>query len=170
MRCWVVGGWGVDALLGRQTRPHKDFDVLTLLRDLPTLTSLLERHEFKRTLVWEENRWLDGQATAFVAEDGAGRQLDVHVMATPNTPAWDAEWSYGPDALEGRGVIAGTPVDCATAAVQILWHQGYDLPPAHAEDLRLLLDLHKGPQTPGPHARSRTTRGTRDHAAGRAVS
>lgn len=28
--CWVVGGWGVDALLGRQSRPHKDLDVLVL--------------------------------------------------------------------------------------------------------------------------------------------
>ncbi len=37
MQCWVVGGWGVDALLGRQTRTHKDSDVLTLLRDLSTL-------------------------------------------------------------------------------------------------------------------------------------
>ena len=23
---WVDGGWGVDALLGEQTRPHKDLD------------------------------------------------------------------------------------------------------------------------------------------------
>ena len=25
---WVMGGWGVDALLGRATRPHHDLDVL----------------------------------------------------------------------------------------------------------------------------------------------
>ena len=74
MRCWVVGGWGVDALLGRQTRPHKDMDVLTLLSDLPTLTEILVEHGFVRTLVWEENRWLGDQATAFVAEDSGGRQ------------------------------------------------------------------------------------------------
>ena len=24
---WVGGGWGVDALVGRQTRPHNDIDV-----------------------------------------------------------------------------------------------------------------------------------------------
>ena len=28
IRFWVVGGWGIDALLGRVTRPHKDLDVL----------------------------------------------------------------------------------------------------------------------------------------------
>ncbi len=25
---WLDGGWGVDALLGRQTRPHDDVDVI----------------------------------------------------------------------------------------------------------------------------------------------
>jgi lincosamide nucleotidyltransferase A/C/D/E len=143
MRCWVVGGWGVDALLGRQTRPHEDLDVLTLLSDLPTLTEVLAEHGFVRTLVWEENRWLGDQATAFVAEDSSGRQLDVHVMETPTVPAWNADWPYELDALDGHRVIAGTPVDCATAAVQIVWHGEYELPPAHAQDLRLLQDLHQ---------------------------
>ncbi len=143
MQCWVVGGWGVDALLGRQTRTHKDLDVLTLLDDLLTLTEVLSAHGFVRTLVWEENRWLGDQATAFVVEDDRGRQLDVHVMRTPTAPAWNADWPYEPDALDGRGVIAGTPVDCATAAVQIAWHEEYELPPAHARDLRLLRELHR---------------------------
>jgi lincosamide nucleotidyltransferase A/C/D/E len=49
MRCWVVGGCGVDALLGRRTRPHKDLDVLTLLSDLPALTEVLREHGFVRT-------------------------------------------------------------------------------------------------------------------------
>lgn len=28
MRVWLDGGWGVDALLGRQTRPHDDMDIV----------------------------------------------------------------------------------------------------------------------------------------------
>jgi Aminoglycoside-2''-adenylyltransferase len=27
IRVWIDGGWGVDALLGRQTRSHKDLDI-----------------------------------------------------------------------------------------------------------------------------------------------
>ncbi len=27
---WLDGGWGVDALAGRQTRPHDDLDVAIL--------------------------------------------------------------------------------------------------------------------------------------------
>src|SRR3954454_15121378 len=26
-RSWVAGGWGVDALVGRQTREHRDLDL-----------------------------------------------------------------------------------------------------------------------------------------------
>jgi lincosamide nucleotidyltransferase A/C/D/E len=28
IQLWVVGGWGVDALVARVTRSHKDLDVL----------------------------------------------------------------------------------------------------------------------------------------------
>jgi lincosamide nucleotidyltransferase A/C/D/E len=26
-RCWLEGGWGVDALVGRLTRPHRDVGI-----------------------------------------------------------------------------------------------------------------------------------------------
>ena len=28
VEAWVAGGWGVDALLGEQTREHRDLDIL----------------------------------------------------------------------------------------------------------------------------------------------
>ncbi|HEY7989282.1 MAG TPA: hypothetical protein VIE19_08690, partial [Lapillicoccus sp.] len=28
VRFWLAGGWGVDALAGRQTRSHRDLDLL----------------------------------------------------------------------------------------------------------------------------------------------
>ena len=30
---WVAGGWAIDLLVGRQTRPHGDLDILILRRD-----------------------------------------------------------------------------------------------------------------------------------------
>ena len=75
-----MGGWGVDALLGRQTRPHHDLDVLVSVDDLGRLRDLLAEHAFTRRLIWEdENRWIDVQGvrfpTAFVESDGRGRDL-----------------------------------------------------------------------------------------------
>lgn len=34
IQIWIDGGWGVDALLGEQTRPHQDLDIASgRLRD-----------------------------------------------------------------------------------------------------------------------------------------
>jgi len=38
---WLDGGWGVDALLETQTRPHKDVDIIVRVSALPTLCELL---------------------------------------------------------------------------------------------------------------------------------
>ena len=48
------GGWGIDALLGRQTRLHKDFDALVALEDLPALTHFLGGRGFALKLIWEK--------------------------------------------------------------------------------------------------------------------
>ena len=42
VRCWVMGGWGVDALLGRVTREHKDLDLLVLISDLPRYAEVVQ--------------------------------------------------------------------------------------------------------------------------------
>jgi lincosamide nucleotidyltransferase A/C/D/E len=39
---WIDGGWGVDALLGAQTRPHKDLDIAIEERDVAGLSAALE--------------------------------------------------------------------------------------------------------------------------------
>ena len=38
---WIDGGWGVDALLGEQTRPHKDLDIAIQQRHVPSLREAL---------------------------------------------------------------------------------------------------------------------------------
>jgi hypothetical protein len=39
---WIDGGWGVDALLGEQTRSHRDLDIAVQHGDVPRLRALLE--------------------------------------------------------------------------------------------------------------------------------
>jgi lincosamide nucleotidyltransferase A/C/D/E len=38
---WVDGGWGVDALVGEQTRDHLDLDLAVDRRDLPAIGQTL---------------------------------------------------------------------------------------------------------------------------------
>lgn len=39
---WVAGGWAVDLLVGRQTRPHGDLDIVVLRRDQAIVRQHLE--------------------------------------------------------------------------------------------------------------------------------
>jgi lincosamide nucleotidyltransferase A/C/D/E len=148
VRFWVMGGWGVDALLGRQTRPHKDLDVLVLLDDLSTLDRVLRDHGFSQTLVWEESRSIeqhDGtrSASAFVAADAAGRELDVHLISLDQGGGiiqhYDNPWPF-PDSIDAIGTIAGVAIPCVSVATQEAMHVGYPLPEAQNRDLKLLAD------------------------------
>ena len=69
---WVDGGWGVDALLGEQTRPHSDVDIAIRHEDVPRLRALLEARGY------EDVPRDDTRDCNFVLGDGHGREVDVH--------------------------------------------------------------------------------------------
>jgi lincosamide nucleotidyltransferase A/C/D/E len=150
IRSWVMGGWGVDALLGRETRPHHDLDLLVSFDDLGPLQDTLLDEGFSRRLIWQdENRWIDVRGvqspTAFVEADSRGRELDIHViqlvLGHPPMPLCDVPWIFDAQSLDGMGVIDGTPVHCVSAETQLQMHTGYQLPAHHEQDLETLRDL-----------------------------
>lgn len=46
IRCWLDGGWGIDALLGEQTRNHDDLDLVIALADAPVVQAALSHLGF----------------------------------------------------------------------------------------------------------------------------
>ncbi|MDP2669540.1 MAG: hypothetical protein Q8O99_00575 [bacterium] len=44
IKIWIDGGRGVDALLGKQTRPHGDLDIALQQKDVPEVSEVLETH------------------------------------------------------------------------------------------------------------------------------
>ncbi|MGI8986623.1 MAG: nucleotidyltransferase domain-containing protein [Nocardioidaceae bacterium] len=140
----VVGGWGVDALVGSQTRQHKDLDLLLADREAEAFWHVMRRRGYRVEVLWQENLWLDGRPTAFVAADCRRREVDVHVFRTDArgpTPLWHAERTLASDALSARGLIAGVSVRCMTVEMQIKAHSDYELPQSHQQDLALLMQL-----------------------------
>jgi lincosamide nucleotidyltransferase A/C/D/E len=153
--CCVVGGWGVDALVGTATREHKDLDVLLPLTALPDGVSLWAEEGFVLAHVWSESRAIAGDhpllgepiPSAFVLTHQDGREIDVHVYEAVDTRVacrWDTDRALEAEDLAATGSIGGVPVRCMTASMQLTCHQGYDLPPAHAADVRLLQQLIAG--------------------------
>jgi lincosamide nucleotidyltransferase A/C/D/E len=145
VRCWVMGGWGVDALLGRVTREHKDLDLLVHRADLATYAAVTRRGGFARKLEWSESRSLEiGGVTydsAFVDVHPDGREIDVHVVDVQHgelVQFHDGPWPLPTDALSGRGTLVGRAVRCVSRAAQLAMHSGYDLPGKHRADVQLL--------------------------------
>src|SRR5580700_5949323 len=47
IKVWIDGGWGVDALLGHQTRKHDDLDVAIYYSSLTALSELLKDRGYR---------------------------------------------------------------------------------------------------------------------------
>ena len=71
---WVDGGWCIDALLGRQSRPHSDLDLAVDRRNVERLCGWLAQHGYV------ERPWPDATPWNFVLADESGGQTDVHVF------------------------------------------------------------------------------------------
>jgi lincosamide nucleotidyltransferase A/C/D/E len=149
IKIWLTGGWGIDALLQEETRPHKDLDFLMLLDDVVPFCRIMTRCRYQMKYLWEENSWATDSSwnrvpTAFVLHDPLGRELDAHALrldeARNGIPAWrDAEdfifWRVD---LDAHGRIAGVAVPCISAVMQMRSHTGYKLPFEQRLDLQRL--------------------------------
>jgi lincosamide nucleotidyltransferase A/C/D/E len=148
IQVWLSGGWGIDALLGRETREHKDLDVLILVDDVVPMRDLLARAGYALHELWSENTWtVDAHGTeiptAFVLQDREGRQVDAHAMRLDDqgngVPAWEHDgFAILREHLAGEGTIAGVAIRCISPESQVLGHTGYELPQEQARDLALL--------------------------------
>jgi lincosamide nucleotidyltransferase A/C/D/E len=146
VRCWVMGGWGVDALLGRVTRAHKDLDLLVNIRDLLRYSEIVRSHGFDRKLEWSESQPIQVDTvrfdSAFVDTHPDGREIDVHVIDVDHEGAvvqfHTDPWPLPRDTVSGVGTIEGVRVRCVSRAAQHAMHSGYDLPEKQREDVHLL--------------------------------
>jgi lincosamide nucleotidyltransferase A/C/D/E len=139
-------------LLDKETRPHKDLDILVQLDDIVRTRSLLEADGYKLKELWSENlRATDSRGvetdTGFVLEDEAGREIDLHAICLGvdggATPAYDGGdigpgMTFSAEDLSGDGTIAGVPVRCLSVEMQFRGHTSYELPARQILDLELL--------------------------------
>lgn len=128
----IEGGWAVDAVLKRQTRPHSDLDIALPAAEVSELRQLLAARgyaEVPRPDSWEHN---------FVLEDAQGRLIDVHSYILNPDGSNAGGVSYVADQIAGSGVILGTPVRCVPPHWLVQSHSGYELRQSDWQDVRLL--------------------------------
>ena len=134
---WVDGGWGVDALLGEQTRPHKDLDIAMKQKDVPKLREFLETRGYKEIKLEEAKPW------NFVLGDDKDHEIDVHVIVFDDK----RNGLYGPvekgimypaASLTGSGAIDGHTVKCISPEWMVKFHSGYKLKDKDFKDVSAL--------------------------------
>jgi lincosamide nucleotidyltransferase A/C/D/E len=128
----VDGGWGVDALLGEQTREHEDLDIAVQRKDVTKLRELLEDKGYKDV---PRN---DTSDYNFVSGDDQGHLVDVHVYEFNENGKNIYGIEYPHDSLAGTGTIGGHPVKCIAAEWVVKFHSGYDLKEKDYHDVKLL--------------------------------
>ncbi|HEU5367427.1 MAG TPA: nucleotidyltransferase family protein [Ktedonobacterales bacterium] len=130
----VDGGWGVDALLGEQTRSHADLDIALQHKDVPKLRALLEARGYK------DVPRDDTRDCNFVMGDDQGYQVDFHsyTFDAQGTLVFGIE--YPPDSLTGTGSIQGYPVKCISPEWMVKFHTGYELDENDYRDVAALCE------------------------------
>jgi lincosamide nucleotidyltransferase A/C/D/E len=129
---YIDGGWGVDALLGEQTRKHTDLDIAVQHKDVPKIRGLLEENGYSDVPTddaWECN---------FVLGDKQGHLIDVHSYTFDTQGNVIFGVKYPLDSLKGSGSILGYPVKCITPEWMVNFHTGYPLDEDDYHDVRLL--------------------------------
>jgi lincosamide nucleotidyltransferase A/C/D/E len=150
---WVAGGWGVDALLGEQTRSHQDVDIVIgdFERCEPEARSVLQGLGFQFTETRTHETWMP---LCSALDDRAGHRIELLSMdrerlidslrgTSRHHPETEGRHSGSVEGatLFTQGTIAGRAVPCLSAQVQLLYHSGYELTPELEQDVARLESL-----------------------------
>lgn len=106
-----MGGWGVDALIGEQSRVHHDLDLIIERKNWSAARGALAALGYQ---AWYEQSSDGLLGDRVVVRDRALRVVDLHPVDL--------------DAAEVEivtGTIASRPVRCLSAGAQLRAHQGF---------------------------------------------
>ncbi|MFD8814164.1 nucleotidyltransferase domain-containing protein [Streptomyces sp. NPDC059627] len=133
---WIGGGWGIDALLGEQSRPHRDLDLMHRQVQEPAVLAALAAAGYVETLDWRPVR--------FVVADPHGREIDLHPLvfaadgsAVQASPDPGHPFVY-PVQCFVTGTVLDTVVPCLSPEQQVYFHQGYEPTDRDRHDMRRL--------------------------------
>ena len=122
VRAGLTGGWGVDALLRRQTRAHGDADLGVPAEAVDAAVGALGGIGYVVTIDQRPARLV------LVSDEG---KVDLHpIVWGPNgigiQTGFDGEsFEYPPGGLDAEGMIAGQEVRCGTPSLQLAFHEHY---------------------------------------------
>jgi lincosamide nucleotidyltransferase A/C/D/E len=135
---WVDGGWGVDALLGCQTREHDDLDLVVDQSQCDRLLTVMNGIGFHhdtdaapglpaRLVLCQDSHSIDFHPVIFDNHGNGWQELGGR--------AWGL---YPAGGLRGIGHIEQRTTPCITAELQVRHHLGYKPQDKDLHDVRAL--------------------------------
>jgi lincosamide nucleotidyltransferase A/C/D/E len=123
VRAGLTGGWGIDALLRRQTRSHGDADLGVPAEAVDSAIDALVGIGYTVSIDQRPARLV------LVSDEG---KVDLHPIVwgpsgTGIQTGFDGEtFEYPPGSLDSAGSIAGQTVRCGTPSLQLTFHERYE--------------------------------------------
>ena len=109
IQIYLDGGWGVDALIGFESRCHNDIDIFIEKQDKECSIKLLNDNGYSETVMAyttpEHTVWRDGNA----------RIIDLHIFSrnSKGDLVFESE-TFPKEVFTGKGHIGHLEVDCIT--------------------------------------------------------
>ncbi len=135
IQIYLDGGWGVDALVGFESRCHNDIDIFIEKQDKECSIKLLKDTGYSETVMEyttpEHTVWRDENA----------RIIDLHIFSRNSEGDFVFESETFPkEVFTGKGRIGHLEVNCITPEWQVRFHSGYKLDDNDIKDVLLLCD------------------------------
>jgi lincosamide nucleotidyltransferase A/C/D/E len=140
------GGWGVDALIGQQTRAHTDLDIVIAYNDVTRLRELLEARGYR------DEPDPEARECNFLMGDGLGHYVDIHTVSFDPVEHPEYGSDYPIESLNGKGSISGYPVRCISLEYMVKFHTGYEVDETDFHDVKALCQ-HFGIEMPAVYNR-----------------
>lgn len=132
---WIDGGWGVDALLEKETRAHNDIDLFVEEGNGDRFINIIKEKGFTEVV---ESYTTESHT---VWKDAEGRIIDLHIFEYNEQGhiVYESE-AYPPKVFGGTGKIGDMVVRCVDAENQVIFHLGYDHNENDVHDVKLLCE------------------------------
>ncbi len=121
IKVFLDGGWGVDALLGYQSRAHNDIDIFVEKKDYQNFIEMMKANDFYEIKM--EYTTLNHT----VWEDAKNRIVDLHCFEYTGEGEILYEGDNFPvETFSGKGKIEEIEVSCIEPYSQVMFHLGYE--------------------------------------------
>lgn len=133
MQLYLDGGWGVDALVGFESRAHNDIDIFIEKQVSEHAIKLLKDNGYSEKVM----EYTTPDHTVW--QDGNSRIIDLHMFSRNDNGDLIFEGEIFPkEVFSGKGRIDDIDVDCISPEWQVIFHSGYQLDEDDIKDVLLL--------------------------------